>query len=116
VASQSTLSRFFAGFGSAAGNLHCFRPLWQWCVHRLPSRAEGYTLDLDSTRLLHEDSQQEGVAVPCVVVAQLSQPIQRLLRGNMPPRERNWWENLGEKILSPFPNCNAVGNRPVFTS
>jgi len=63
VASQSTLSRFFAGFGSAAGNLRCFRPLWQWCAYRLPSRPEGYTLDLDSTRLLHEDSQQEGVAV-----------------------------------------------------
>ena len=34
----------------------------------------------------------------------------------VPPRERNWWEKLWEKILSPFPNCNAVGNRPVFTS
>jgi Transposase DDE domain group 1 len=63
VPSQSTLSRFFADFGSAGVNLHCFRPLWQWCVHRLPSRPEGYTLDLDSTRLLHEDGQQEGVAV-----------------------------------------------------
>jgi hypothetical protein len=63
VASQSTLSRFFADFGSAAVNLRCFRPLWQWCIHRLPGRPEGYTLDLDSTRLLHEDGQQEGVAV-----------------------------------------------------
>ncbi len=63
VPSQSSLSRFFAGFGSAAANLRCFRPLWQWCVHRLPSRKEGYTLDLDSTRLLHEDGQQEGVVV-----------------------------------------------------
>src|SRR5271154_3788332 len=63
VPSQSTLSRFFAGFGSAAVNLRCFRPLWHWCVRRLPSRPEGYTLDLDSTRLLHEDGQQEGVAV-----------------------------------------------------
>jgi hypothetical protein len=63
VPSQATLSRFFADFGSAAVNLHCFRPLWQWCVHRLPSRKEGYTLDLDSTRLLHEDGEQEGVAV-----------------------------------------------------
>jgi hypothetical protein len=63
VPSQSSFSRFFAGFGSAAANLRCFRPLWQWCVHRLPSRKEGYTLDLDSTRLLHEDGRQEGVAV-----------------------------------------------------
>lgn len=61
VASQSTLSRFFAEFGSAGSNLRCFRPLWRWCVQRLPSRGEGYTLDLDSTRLLHEDGQQEGV-------------------------------------------------------
>lgn len=63
VPSQSTLSRFFADFGSAAVNLRCFRPLWQWCIHRLPSRKEGYTLDLDSTRLLHEDGRQEGVVV-----------------------------------------------------
>jgi hypothetical protein len=63
VPSQSSFSRFFAGFGSAAANLGCFRPLWRWGVNRLPSRKEGYTLDLDSTRLLHEDGQQEGVAV-----------------------------------------------------
>jgi hypothetical protein len=63
VPSQSSFSRFFAGFDSAAANLRCFRPLWQWCVHRLPSRKAGYTLDLDSTRLLHEDGQQQGVAV-----------------------------------------------------
>jgi hypothetical protein len=63
VPSQSTLSRFFADFGSAAVNLRCFRLLWHWCIERLPSRKEGYTLDLDSTRLLHEDGQQEGVAV-----------------------------------------------------
>jgi DDE family transposase len=63
VASQSVLARFFQGFGSAAANLRCFRPLWHWCVERLPSRKEGYTLDLDSVRLLHEDGQQEGVRV-----------------------------------------------------
>jgi len=51
VPSQTTLSRFFAEFGSAAVNLRCFRPLWYWCVQRLPSAKEGYTLDLDSTRL-----------------------------------------------------------------
>jgi hypothetical protein len=63
VPSQSVLSRFFAGFSSAGANLRCFRPLWQWCVTRLPSRRGGYTLDLDSTRLLHEDGHQEGVKV-----------------------------------------------------
>lgn len=63
VPSQSSLSRFVQGFCSAAMNLHCFRPLWQWGLDRLPSRKEGYTLDLDWTRLLHEDGQQEGVAV-----------------------------------------------------
>jgi hypothetical protein len=63
VASQSVLSRFFQGFGSAGANLRSFRPLWQWCATRLPSRKEGYTLDLDSVSLLHEDGQQEGVAL-----------------------------------------------------
>ena len=63
VASQSVLSRFFQGFDSAGSNLRCFRPLWHWCLHRLPSAPAGYTLDLDSTRLLHEDGHQEGVAV-----------------------------------------------------
>ncbi len=32
-------------------------------MNRLPSTKEGYTLDLDSTRLLHEDGHQEGVRV-----------------------------------------------------
>src|SRR6187399_1092241 len=59
--SQSVLSRFLAGFRSAAGNLAVFDPLWQWCVAQLPSRKGGYALDLDSTRLLHEDGHQEGV-------------------------------------------------------
>lgn len=61
VASASVLSRFFGGFTSAGKNLACFRPLWRWCIQRLPSRKEGYTLDLDSTRLLHEDGHQDGV-------------------------------------------------------
>jgi hypothetical protein len=32
IASQSALSRFFAGFSSAAANLRTFRPLWHWCL------------------------------------------------------------------------------------
>ena len=31
----------------------------------------------------------------------------------VPPRERDWWSRLWEKILSPLPNCNAVENRPA---
>jgi len=61
--SQSTLSRFFAGFGSLKQSLGCFQPLWRWAMERLPRRGEGYTLDLDSTALLHEDGHQEGVKV-----------------------------------------------------
>lgn len=61
VASQSVLSRFFEVFCSAGRNLACFGPQFQWCLGRLPSRPGGYALDLDSTRLLHEDGHQEGV-------------------------------------------------------
>lgn len=61
VASQSTLSRFFAVFDSAGKNQRCFGPLWEWCIRRVKPRKEGYSLDFDSTRLLHEDGHQEGV-------------------------------------------------------
>jgi hypothetical protein len=63
IASQSAFSRFFQRFDSARGNLESFRPLWKWSLERLSSLAGGYALDLDSTRLLHEDGHQEGVAV-----------------------------------------------------
>jgi hypothetical protein len=63
VASQSTLTRFLNGFDGAAGNLRSFRALWHYGMRRLPSRRGGYTLDLDSTSLLHEDGRQEGVKV-----------------------------------------------------
>ena len=61
--SQSTLSRFLACFDGAGKNLRCFRALWRWGMERLPSRKGGYTLDLDSTALLHEDGKQEGVRI-----------------------------------------------------
>jgi hypothetical protein len=61
--SQSTLSRFLSGFDGAAKNLRSFRALWHYAMRRLPSRGGGYTLDLDSTSLLHEDGKQEGVKV-----------------------------------------------------
>jgi hypothetical protein len=63
IASQSTFTRFFQGFKTAGANLGAFRPLWRWSMERLASRPGGYSLDLDSTRLLHEDGHQEGVAV-----------------------------------------------------
>lgn len=61
LGSQSSYSRFFQEFTSAGGNLRCFGPMWHWCLDRLRSRPGGYTLDLDSTQLLHEEGQQEGV-------------------------------------------------------
>lgn len=114
VASQSVLSRFFQGFASAGDNLRCFRPLWHWGLDRLPSRREGYTLDLDSTRLLHEDGHQEGVAVgytkrglkPCLhpllaVMAEVRLVAQLWLRpgntscgGNVTAFFLDLWENL----------------------
>jgi hypothetical protein len=63
IASQSTLSRFFTLFRHAGINQRAFAPLWNWAMMRLPSLRSGYSLDLDSTRLLHEDGHQEGVAV-----------------------------------------------------
>jgi hypothetical protein len=114
VASQSSLSRFFKGFGSAAANLRCFRPLWKWGMDRLPARADGYTLDLDSTRLLHEDGNQEGVKSgytrlgikPCLhpllaVIAEVRLVAQLWLRSgnsscgsNAEAFFRDLWDNL----------------------
>jgi len=61
IPSQSTLSRFFARCGRSAGE--ALSGLHRWAVQELPERAEGYTLDLDSFSLIHEDGHQEGVRV-----------------------------------------------------
>jgi len=61
VASQSTFSRFFAVFEQSDCNR--LNHLHRQAVHVLPSRSEGYTLDLDSWALLHEDGHQQGVRV-----------------------------------------------------
>jgi len=118
IASQSVLTRFFQGFTSAGENLRCFRPLWHWCLDRLPSQKEGYTLDLDSTRLLHKDGQQEGVAggytkqgiKPCLhpllaVVAEVRLVAQLWLRpgntscgNNVTAFFLDLWENLPRHI------------------
>jgi len=61
MASQSTFSRFFGVFSQPTCNV--LQHLHQQAVYSLPSLREGYTLDLDSWSLLHEDGHQEGVAV-----------------------------------------------------
>lgn len=61
VASQSTLSRFFGVFTQKSCEV--LSRLHERAVFSLPTRPEGYTLDLDSWALLHEDGHQEGVAV-----------------------------------------------------
>lgn len=60
VASQSTLSRFFSVFSQRT--CQALSGLHREAVYRLPSERAGYTLDLDSWALLHEDGHQEGVA------------------------------------------------------
>src|SRR5450432_501676 len=59
VASQSTLSRFFALFDQPSSDK--LNGLHLWAAGRLPSMPGGYTLDLDSWSLLHEEGHQEGV-------------------------------------------------------
>ncbi len=61
IASQSTLSRFFDVFGQKTCN--ALNGLHRRALGSLPSLKEGYTLDLDSWALLHEDGHQQGVAV-----------------------------------------------------
>jgi hypothetical protein len=82
VASQPTFSRFFRAFtqrtSTALSRLHF------WALSSLPSLKGGYTLDLDSWALLHEDGHQDGVAVgftrrglkPCQrpLIAALAEP------------------------------------------
>ncbi|MDB6031903.1 MAG: family transposase [Verrucomicrobiales bacterium] len=60
ISSQPTLSRFFDRFEQFS-NLHLFNDLFRWSLQKLNSRKEGYTLDLDSTPIIHEDGHQEGV-------------------------------------------------------
>ena len=61
IPSQSTLSRFFAGLTQRS--CQALSGLHARAVGALPSRRDGYTLDLDSWALLHEDGHQAGVAV-----------------------------------------------------
>jgi hypothetical protein len=61
VPSQSTFSRFFARCGRRAGE--ALSGLHRWALEELPVGRDGYTLDLDSFSLLHEDGHQEGERV-----------------------------------------------------
>jgi hypothetical protein len=61
MASQPTFSRFFGAFTQKSSSF--LSRLHAGAVGALPSRKEGYTLDLDSWALLHEDGHQQGVAV-----------------------------------------------------
>ena len=60
IASQPTFSRFFREFTQKSSSE--LAKLHSWATGGLPSLKEGYTLDLDSWSLLHEDGHQEGVA------------------------------------------------------
>jgi len=61
IGSQSTFSRFFGQFNEYSSSR--LNDLHRWAMGRLPSLRAGYTLDLDSWSLLHEDGHQEGVTV-----------------------------------------------------
>jgi len=62
VPSQSTLTRFFRGFSQSSNE--GLNALNRWVVSQWPSAGrEGYTLDVDSWALLHEDGHQEGVQI-----------------------------------------------------
>lgn len=61
IPSQSTLTRFLGFFREAASQR--LQELYPWMLRRLPSHRGGYTLDLDSTALIHEDGHQEGVRI-----------------------------------------------------
>jgi DNA-directed RNA polymerase subunit N (RpoN/RPB10) len=61
VASQPTLTRFFGRFSQRANE--GLAGLYRFLLGRLPSQPGGYTLDVDSTSIVHEDGHQEGVRV-----------------------------------------------------
>ena len=94
IVSQPTLSRFFAAFtqksATALGALHA------WALYSLPTQKEGYTLDLDSWALLHEDGHQEGVATGYTRVG--LKPCQRPLIAALGEAKMiaNYWLRRGD--------------------
>jgi hypothetical protein len=62
IPSQSTLTRFFRGFSQSSND--GMNSLNRWIAGQWPSSGrDGYTLDVDSWALLHEDGHQEGVKI-----------------------------------------------------
>ena len=55
---DDTIRNLFRAFGMGQVQ-RLYEPLAEWQMQRLPRRAEGYTLDLDST-VLERYGQQEG--------------------------------------------------------
>ena len=47
----------------------------------------------------------------CAGIISLSQG-RTTLRLGIPPAHREWWAELWTKLLSDFPNCNAVEQKP----
>jgi len=98
--SQSTFTRFFGRFRQSSAET--LQGLYPWMLRRLPSRKRGYTLDMDSTALIHEDGHQEGVRTgysrkglkPCLhpLIAVLAEV--KMVAG--------YWLRSG--------NCNDAGN------
>lgn len=119
VASQSTLTRFLRTFTQSASD--GLNGLHLWAAGRLPSRKDGYTLDLDSWSLLHEEGNQEGVCrgytprglLPChrPLIACLAEP--KLVAGFwLRKGNAQCTENAGEfvsRLLDKLPRHIRVG-------
>jgi len=98
IPSQSTLSRFFGVFTQRACNV--LAGLHRQALYSLASRPEGYTLDLDSWALLHEDGHQEGVAVG--YTKQGLKPCHRPLVGALAEAKlvANYWLRRGDSACA----------------
>lgn len=59
--SDGTIRNLFLRFGMAEVQ-QFFEPLTEWMMERLPARAGGHSLDLDSTVFERHGEQQEGAA------------------------------------------------------
>jgi len=57
--SDDTIRNLFLRFGMGEVQ-RFFEPMTEWMMERLPQRAEGYSLDLDSTVFARHGQQQEG--------------------------------------------------------